>query len=40
MDYRGRRVRVRESDGFHLTPAGAAIATVFIIAKLREVGAV
>jgi lysophospholipase L1-like esterase len=39
MEYKGRRVRVRESDGFHLTPAGAAIATDYIVAALKRCGA-
>jgi hypothetical protein len=40
MDYRGRRVRVREADGFHLTPAGSRIASDFILPELRRFGAI
>ena len=36
MTYRGRRVRVREADGIHLTPSGAEIAAGKVFAALRS----
>ena len=40
MIYRGRRVRVRERDGIHLTVAGAEIAAGKVFATLRSAGVV
>lgn len=40
MTYRGRRVRVREADGIHLTLAGAEIAAGKVFAMLRSTGVV
>jgi hypothetical protein len=36
MSYRGRDVRVRVSDGIHMTIAGSAIAAALVAAALRE----
>jgi len=38
MRYRGRRIRVREADGIHLSVPGAAIATGMIIRRLKRFG--
>jgi len=38
MRYRGRRLRVREGDGIHLSVQGSAIATSLIIRRLRRSG--
>ncbi|MDQ3871399.1 MAG: GDSL-type esterase/lipase family protein [Chloroflexota bacterium] len=38
ITYRGRRVRVREGDGIHLSIPGAAIATSILIRELRRRG--
>jgi hypothetical protein len=40
MTYRGRRVRVREADGIHLTLAGAQIAADKVMGALRSAGVV
>ena len=34
--YRGRRLRARQADGVHLTPAGASIAASIVV---RQMGA-
>ena len=36
MPYRGRNVRVRVSDGIHMTIAGSAIAAKLVAAALRS----
>ena len=36
INYRGRDIRVRESDGVHLTIAGAAIAAKVVAVAVRE----
>ena len=36
--YRGRQVRVRESDGVHLNVAGTALAAKVVVQAIRELG--
>lgn len=36
--YRGRRVRVRDADGIHLSPDGASIAASIVLARMRTDG--
>jgi hypothetical protein len=40
MTDRGRRVRVRQADGIHLSTAGAAIAVRAVLARLERLGVI